>query len=81
MRAVADEDLRLPLLVNERDLAQALNEGWIAGAALDVVSAGPIKPDNPLLAARNCVITPHMAWASLAASSESGPPFNGRGPG
>ncbi len=54
-------------LVNEADLAAALDEGVIAGAALDVVSREPIESDNPLLRARNCLITPHLAWASLAA--------------
>ncbi|MEA3366093.1 MAG: D-2-hydroxyacid dehydrogenase [Candidatus Hydrogenedentes bacterium] len=54
-------------LVNEADLAQALNMGAIAGAAVDVVSSEPIAPDNPLLGPRNIVITPHIAWATLAA--------------
>ncbi len=54
-------------LVNEQDLADALNEGRIAGAACDVVSAEPIRPDNPLLTAKNITLTPHIAWAALAA--------------
>ncbi len=50
-------------IVDEPALARALNEGRIAGAAVDVVSAEPIRDDNPLLSAKNCVITPHIAWA------------------
>ncbi|MBC8379794.1 MAG: D-2-hydroxyacid dehydrogenase [Planctomycetes bacterium] len=54
-------------IVNEIDLTEALNQGKIAGATLDVVSEEPVRPDNPLLKAKNCVITPHIAWATMAA--------------
>jgi len=57
---------RGPLVV-EDDLAVALNAGRIAGAALDVVSSEPPQPDNPLLSAKNCIVTPHIAWATQAA--------------
>lgn len=54
-------------LVNEADLADALRAGRIAGAGLDVVEHEPMLADNPLLSAPNCIFTPHIAWASLAA--------------
>lgn len=54
-------------LVNEHDLWEALESGRIAGAALDVATREPIPAESPLLRARNCIVTPHIAWATLAA--------------
>ena len=54
-------------LIHEESLAQALNEGRIAGAALDVLSREPIADNNPLRHAKNCLLTPHIAWATLEA--------------
>jgi len=54
-------------LIDERALAEALRKGVIGGAGLDVLNEEPPSAENPLLGAPRCLITPHVAWASIEA--------------
>ncbi|HLS52527.1 MAG TPA: D-2-hydroxyacid dehydrogenase, partial [Tissierellaceae bacterium] len=64
--AIIINTARGPLII-EDDLADALGKGKIAGAAVDVASVEPIDAGNPLLKAKNCIVTPHIAWATREA--------------
>jgi glycerate dehydrogenase len=54
-------------LVKDNDITEALQAGWIAGAALDVVTVEPLPADSPLMKAPNLTLTPHIAWAAVEA--------------
>ena len=56
-------------MINESDLAAALTAGRVGGAAVDVLSSEPPSMANPLLSAPNCIVTPHIAWATKEARS------------